>query len=123
MIVNFTLVMQMAHFAVAYYLIDRVLMRTVVGTIEHDQHKEKQVESGIDQELAQVGILEEQKKELWQKIRLRIQKNGPKEQSISMHKAIEPLVKTENVLEPTQITQYRDELSNFIVQKVSRVNS
>ncbi len=123
MMINFTLVMQMAHFAVAYYLIDRILIRTVVGTIKHDQHKEDQVQAAIDQEVAQVGILETQKKDLWEKIRLRIKDGAPKEQGISMLKAIEPLLKVEDMLEPALVKKYRDELSHFIVQKVSRVNS
>jgi hypothetical protein len=123
MIVNFTLIMQMVHFAFAYYLIDRILMRKVVRTIQHDQHEEEQLQTSIDQELKTITILEAQKKESWQKIRQNIHAHAPKEQGICMHQAIEPLLKEESVLEPTRVKKYRDELSQFIVQKVSRVNS
>lgn len=123
MALNFTLVVQMAHFVVAYFLIDRVLMRTVVGAINHDQHKEDRVQAAIDYEVAQVGILEAQKKESWQKIRFRIKENAPKERHILARRAMEPLLKAENAFDPSQIKKYRDELTNFIVQRVSHVDS
>ncbi len=123
MIVNFTLIMQMVHFTVAYYLIDRILMRKVVASIKQDQRKDEQIQAGIDQELVQVSLLEAQKNESWQKIRILIKKNAPKEETLLVHKSTESMLKIEPTIESAHIKKYHDEISQFIVQKVSRVNS
>lgn len=77
MTINLTLVVQMAHFLIAYVLISKFFLKPGYDAVKSDENRLRQIRSLIEEEQQQVAQKELEKRSRWQQCQHYFYKNRP----------------------------------------------
>lgn len=123
MTLNGTLLIQGINFIIAYFIIDRLLLRKAVKQIQEEQRRQETLMKDIQIERDQVATQEEQKKVEWQNFRLQFEKKSPSLIERPSFKEFTKKPKLPEELTETEIAQTAQHLEKLIIKKVSDVGT
>lgn len=122
MFINATLLLQMVHFGLAYYLLDRFLLHNVVTEIQQEQKNHANLLADIEAKKKKLKDQELHKKTLWDALRTLFIQYTPKNIFI-VHKQKELPKKNIQEISVTKKNQehYIKDLESFLYNKVKNV--
>lgn len=117
MMINATLIVQMIHFAIAYFVIDRILLRFVVHDIMVDEMREKTLQETMEQSTTRFRYLEKQKQTEWESLQEVFKKRSPE----PFHEIVlndQPLELAPQKIDESKLHQMRAQIAQTIVKKI-----
>lgn len=120
--INFTLVIQIFHFFIAYFLLDRFLIRHVLALIHKNEQEVEKAKKAVDVVEQQIKKKELLKEEQWQLFKTFFTDNAP-QFKIPLYKEMKTIsIKESPSLKPDEEKAMIQELKEFVMRKVSRVD-
>ena len=120
MTLNATLLVQIINFFFAYLLIDRILLRKVVGIIQHDRQEKSTLMKDIELQRDKVAGREQVKADKWGKFRGQFLEKIPLlKEPPTMKKVTIPL---KFAISPADIEWYAGQLKNVLIERVGDVS-
>lgn len=119
MTLNATLFLQIFHFILAYFILDRLLLRKAVDIIQKEQADQEALMNGIQKERDAVAEKQEQKQIDWQRYQNQFMEKIP--QPIIQPKLTLFEKKTVSIPEVSEneINRYAHELKSLLIEKVT----
>lgn len=116
--VNLTLLVQMVHFGIAYYILDLLVLRIAVRQVQ----QEEQVITRLQQDIQQIGHQIDQKKEgqahEWQHMQQLLVQQKPEVKLTSLLSIEQPEPQAAVSLTRKEIAQQAHEMKQLIIEKV-----
>lgn len=119
MTINLTLVVQIFHFIIAYFIISRLLLKPAIAIITCDENVEKDLLNLIKKRQMEVSDKEFVKNSLWQDSLVMFEKEKP---IIKDHLQSFALITPKPIsIDKSEILNLRNEVSKIIINRVKNV--
>jgi hypothetical protein len=113
--INGTLVLQIGHFCIAYYILKKLLLAPAIAIIEQENRAHEELEQRIAQLAQNLSMLEQEKQLIWQEAYAHFAAHIP-------HPApdIKPAIPSLNIIHypPAQQEDFEKALTSAIIRKV-----
>ncbi len=122
MTINATLIIQMVHFIIAYFIIDRLLLRKAVGIIDHERSTQEVLMKEIESERETVAHKEQEKESLWHQFRKRFLLDSPSIIEFPVFQDYEKTISPLSTFSKEEIKRYAPDLEQIVIKKVTNAD-
>jgi hypothetical protein len=122
MTVNATIIVQIFHFFIAYFLISQFFLKPIVQILFAEESEQNTLLAAINQYKKLISILEQKKNELWRSFREQFYQQIPHQLRLPVPMLAFPPVKPKTISIEKQ-KELIDSISKEIITRVSHVDT
>lgn len=116
--VNLTLLVQMVHFGIAYYILDLLVLRIAVRQVQQEEHVITQLQQDIQQLGHEIDRKKEGQVQEWQHMQQLLVQQKPEVKLTSLLTIGQPASQAGVSLTKQEIAQQAHEMKQLIIEKV-----
>lgn len=119
MIINLTLIVQMCHFAVAYYMLKILFLRPAVDLILKQDVQKKLVHESVDKQQKELAHQEEARRLQWRYLQRLLQVEKPVVGGVKIPFSLPVLQSWQSIIQKNQLQTMTQEVKDALVERLS----
>jgi hypothetical protein len=120
MIINMTLVVQMVHFAIAYYLLKTIFLKEAVLKVRAHDAEEYHLQATLHNQQKQLAEHEEEKRLRWLYLHRLLQEEKPSSLESTFPYSIPSIDAWPSLVDVEQLAHIKREAEDALVKRISR---
>lgn len=119
--INATLIVQIIHFGIACFAVDRLILRTAVSQIRDEKKKADQQAKRIEDSQAQISLLNQEKENAWRSVQERLRALIPDYKRYAVVES-RPPQEAVTTINKQKAATYQNEIAQEIIERIEHAH-
>jgi len=119
--INATLILQIIHFGIACFAVDRLILRTAVSQIRDEKKKADRQAKRIEDSQEQIFLLNQEKEIAWRSVQERLKALIPEYKRYGIIQHVQPREEV-SLISKQKVAAYQNEIAHEIIERVEHVH-